>query len=165
MAEKEVKKISTQRKDKLVTSKEQKISGKKEEKNVIEKSVLSYAVGRRKRSVARARMYKGTGQITVNNKDINNFFTVKSYIKDIYKPLEAIGAKDEYDFTIKVVGGGTTGQYGASYLAISRCLAKVNEDVKNTLARHKMLTRDPREKERKKVYRIGARKVPQFSKR
>lgn len=133
--------------------------------NNISTDILAFAVGRRKRSVARVRMFKGSGRVILNGKSIDKLGFTKAQLIDFYKPLVISNLSSEYDFTIKVVGGGKTGQLEAARHGIARCIAKINDDVKKIMRKNRFLTRDPREKERKKIYHIGARKSPQFSKR
>lgn len=136
---------------------------KKEEKTT--ESAIQYAVGRRKRAVARVRMYQGEGQSVINNIKLDDFVVSKAQLTEFAKPLVDAGMTDGHYFTAKVVGGGQAGQLGAVQLGLARCIAKVNEDLKKTMRAGGFLTRDPREKERKKVYHVRARKSPQFSKR
>lgn len=131
----------------------------------INSEILAYAVGRRKRAVARVRMYPGSGKIIINGKQLERFVSSESKIRDFLKPLEVAGVKESHDFTVKVVGGGVSGQLDAIRHGIARCIAKINDDLKKTMRQYGFLTRDPREKERKKVYHVGARKSPQYSKR
>lgn len=138
---------------------------KKEKETKQEGPILQYAVGRRKRSVAKVRMFEGKGEIIVNNKDVKTLIHSEAELKEFLKPLTMTGMADGYRFTVKVVGGGHSGQIEAIRHGISRCIAKINDDLKVTMRKEGFLTRDSREKERKKVYHVGARKSPQFSKR
>ena len=124
-----------------------------------------YGNGKRKTSSAKVRLYKGKGVITVNNREVNQYFPVKELIKSIESPLKATGNNGKYDITVKVEGGGQTGQAEAIRHGIARAL--VEEDIANKTALRKagFLTRDPRSKERKKFGLKRARKAPQFSKR
>jgi small subunit ribosomal protein S9 len=133
--------------------------------NVINAEILAYAIGRRKRAVARVRMYPGIGKIIINGKPLEKYVYFESKVREFLKPLEIAGVKENHDFTVKVSGGGASGQLDAIKHGIARCIAKINDDMKKTMRQHGFLTRDPREKERKKVYRVGARKSPQYSKR
>lgn len=142
-----------------VTKKDNKLN------EIAEKKIVQFAVGRRKRAVARVRMYDGDGKIIINGKDINDLNLNQAQISDFYKPLEMVGAKDNHDFTAKVVGGGMNGQIEAVRLGVARCLAKISDDVRMTLSKGKFLKRDPREKERKKIFHVRARKGQQSSKR
>jgi small subunit ribosomal protein S9 len=136
---------------------------KKEEKT--NETPMQYAVGRRKRAVARVRLFAGKGESVINGKTLEQFVVSKAQLTEFMKPIVLGGINDEHYFTAKVVGGGQAGQLGAVQLGISRCIAKINDDLKATMRSEGLLTRDPREKERKKVYHISARKSPQFSKR
>lgn len=130
-----------------------------------EGKVVQYAVGRRKRSVARVRMYEGNGEIIINGKTIEEYAPSKAVLVEALKPLEVSGVREGHTFTIKVIGGGVVGQLNAAKHGIARCIAKISEDMRKTMKQGGFLTRDPREKERKKVYHVRARKSPQYSKR
>jgi small subunit ribosomal protein S9 len=136
----------------------------KAEKLVAEK-IIQFAVGRRKRSVARVRMYSGNGEIVINGKSVEEYAPSKAKLSEFLKPLEVSGVREGHKFTAKVIGGGISGQLDATKHGIARVIAKINEDLKKTMKQGGFLTRDPREKERKKVYHVRARKSPQFSKR
>jgi len=123
------------------------------------------AVGRRKTSVARVVIRPGSGKITVNGKDINEYFPTKFEPMKATEPLKVVDAVGKYDFIVNVKGGGTTGQVGAISLGISRALVLVNPDYRTTLRKFGYLTRDPRMVERKKYGQPKARKRFQFSKR
>jgi small subunit ribosomal protein S9 len=138
---------------------------KKEEKKNTTAPILQYAIGRRKRATARVRMFEGKGEILVNDKPVKELAPTASALKEFMKPLVQAGITEDHYFTAKVVGGGVMGQLEAVQHGISRCIAKVNEDLKKSMRQGGFLTRDPREKERKKVYHVRARKSPQFSKR
>lgn len=123
------------------------------------------AIGRRKRSVARVYLTKGSGNITVNGKDYREFFPqlhIQNYIVDPFKTVEA---ENIYDLKVNVNGGGFKGQAEATRMAISRALVKLNEEFKSPLKSKKYLTRDSRVVERKKYGKPKARKSFQFSKR
>jgi small subunit ribosomal protein S9 len=135
----------------------------KESQKVAE--ILQFAVGRRKRAVARVRMYAGSGDILINGKKLNEYLTTETQIKEFMMPLNLAGMTEGHYFTAKVIGGGPSGQMEAVRLGIAKCISKVNEDLKKAMRQNGLLTRDPREKERKKIYHVGARKSPQFSKR
>lgn len=126
-----------------------------------------YALGRRKSSTARVRLMNGKGKITINDKDVNEYFaTSKHIVHELMKPfatLELEAAK--YDVTVVVSGGGHIGQAAAIRLGLAKALALMNEDFKGSLRRAELLGRDPREKERKKYGLKGARKQRQFTKR
>ena len=124
-----------------------------------------FAIGRRKSSVCRLFMKKGTGKITINNRDIDNYFGRDTAKMVIREPLELLGMIGKFDISSNVKGGGLSGQAGAISLAISRCLEKVNAEFRPPLKKAGMLRRDSREVERKKYGQPGARKKFQFSKR
>jgi small subunit ribosomal protein S9 len=124
-----------------------------------------YATGRRKNAVARIYLKSGTGQITVNGKDIKVFFNRETHIDHIVQPLEATSTISKYDVDAITKGGGQTGQAGAMRMGIARALAQIDESLKTTLAKGGFLTRDDRMVERKKYGRMKARRRYQFSKR
>jgi small subunit ribosomal protein S9 len=138
---------------------------KKTEEKSNNVETLQYAVGRRKRAVARVRMYSGNGSIVINQKPAKDYVQSEAKLKEFMKPLEVSGLVTDYDFSAKVIGGGVAGQVEAVQHGIARCIAKINEDLKKSMSQGGFLKRDPREKERKKVYHLRARKSPQFSKR
>lgn len=128
--------------------------------------------GRRKSSIAQVKMVPGTGKITVNGRDVREFFPYETNVMDLKQPLVATNNEETFDIEVKVNGGGFTGQTGAIRLGITRALIeydKVNEGAENcyrtTLKRAGFVTRDPRSKERKKPGLKAARRAPQFSKR
>lgn len=128
--------------------------------------------GRRKSSVAQVKMVPGKGKITVNGRDVKEFFPHETNIMDLKQPLVATNTVESFDITVKVNGGGYTGQTGAIRLGIARALLeydKVNEESENSyrkiLKSKKLITRDSRQKERKKPGLKAARRAPQFSKR
>jgi small subunit ribosomal protein S9 len=123
------------------------------------------ATGRRKTSVARVTMMPGNGQITVNNKPADVYFPRETLRMVIRQPIELAGITGKYDVTAKVTGGGPSGQAGAVKHGISRAIVDMNSDFRGKLKKEGFLTRDPREKERKKYGQKGARKRFQFSKR
>lgn len=122
-------------------------------------------LGRRKSSIARARLVPGTGKIIINGKKPEDYFPNSLVIQDMEQPLALTETRNSYDVEVKVIGGGFTGQAGAVRLAIARALIIANEDFKKTLKSQKLLTRDSRVKERKKYGLYGARRSPQFTKR
>ena len=124
-----------------------------------------YATGRRKTSIAKVWLKKGTGKIFVNGKNFENYFTRANHKALIMRPFELINQTTEYDVKSKVIGGGHTGQAGALVHGISRALLKFDENLKSTLRKEKLTTRDSRSVERKKPGRAKARKSYQFSKR
>jgi small subunit ribosomal protein S9 len=123
------------------------------------------ATGRRKTSVARVTMMPGNGQITVNKRPADDYFPRETLRMVIRQPIELAGITGKYDITAKVTGGGPSGQAGAVKHGISRAIVDMNSDLRGRLKKEGFLTRDPREKERKKYGQKGARKRFQFSKR
>lgn len=129
-------------------------------------SRLEYrGTGRRKTSVARVRLLPGNGKITVNNKDMDDYFVYETLKVLVKAPLEVTETLDKYDVIADVKGGGYTGQAGALRHGISRALIESDSELRPILKKEGFLTRDPRMKERKKYGRKKARKSPQFSKR
>ena len=124
-----------------------------------------YGTGRRKSSVARVYLSAGTGRITINKRDIDDFFGLETLKVIVRQPLEAIDQADKFDADITVKGGGFTGQAGAVRHGIARALLTVDADFRPVLKKAGYLTRDPRMKERKKYGLKKARRAPQFSKR
>lgn len=125
-----------------------------------------YGTGRRKHSVARVRLYKGTGKITVNGRDIDEYFGLETLKVIVRQPLALTESEEKFDIVCNVTGGGVAGQAGAIRHGISRALLECDsEKFKMSLKRAGFLTRDPRMKERKKYGLKKARKAPQFSKR
>ena len=123
-----------------------------------------YGTGRRKHSVARVRVYKGTGKVTINDRDIDNYFGLETLKLIVRSPLVLLGVENEYDVVVRVAGGGIAGQAGAIRHGLSRAMLQ-SGDVRTTLKKAGYLTRDPRMKERKKYGLKGARRAPLFSKR
>ncbi len=123
------------------------------------------SIGRRKASVARVYLTNGSGKITINGKDLKDYFPMPDIQMKVTDPLTTIEAAGSYDVKVNVKGGGYKGQAEAIRLAISRSLVKVNEDFKSPLKAKKFLTRDARVVERKKFGKPKARKSFQFSKR
>jgi small subunit ribosomal protein S9 len=123
------------------------------------------ATGRRKNAVARVVMGPGSGIITVNKRSLDDYFQRETLRMIIKQPIELVGVSGKHDISIKVAGGGMTGQAGAVRHGISRALIKMDADMRGKLKKEGFLTRDPREKERKKYGLAGARKRFQFSKR
>lgn len=127
---------------------------------------LQYAgTGRRKKSVARVRLVPGEGNITINNRNIDDYFGLETLRTITKQPLNLTGTLDKFDVVANVHGGGFTGQAGAIRHGISRALLKADPDLRLELKKAGFLTRDPRMKERKKYGLKGARRAPQFSKR
>ncbi len=123
------------------------------------------ATGRRKTSIARVNVSPGNGQITVNEEPVDSYFPRETLRMMIRQPLELTGMIGKLDVFAKVEGGGLTGQAGALKHGISRALTHLDSDLRSKLKKEGFLTRDPREKERKKYGQKGARKRFQFSKR
>ena len=125
-----------------------------------------YGTGRRKKSVARVRLYKGTGKIIINGRTIDDYFGLETLKVIVRQPLVLTSNEAKFDVICNVTGGGVTGQAGARRHGISRALLECNaEKFKLSLKKAGFLTRDPRMKERKKYGLKKARKAPQFSKR
>ena len=124
-----------------------------------------YGTGRRKSSVARVRIVPGTGKITINDRDIDDFFGLETLKVVVRQPLVATDTLGKFDVIAKVTGGGFTGQAGAIRHGLSRALLTVDETYRASLKAEGFLTRDPRMKERKKYGLKAARRAPQFSKR
>ncbi len=129
------------------------------------KEIVYSATGRRKTSTARVTLKHGNGDININKKPIDKYFSSETQKMIVKQPFEAIAATGKYDVSVKVIGGGTTGQAGAIRHGIARALIELNSDFRDKLKKEGMLTRDPRAKERKKPGQKGARKRFQFSKR
>ena len=127
--------------------------------------IVYYGTGRRKSSVARVRLLEGTGNITINGKDINEFFGPETLKVIVRQPLTVTNTTSKYDVICTVKGGGFTGQAGAIRHGIARALNEANQEYRPALKSNGFLTRDPRMKERKKYGLKKARKAPQFSKR
>ena len=124
-----------------------------------------YGTGRRKHSVARVRLYQGTGKVTVNGRDIDDYFGLETLKLIVRQPLNLCSVADSFDIVWTVAGGGVTGQAGAIRHGISRALLQYNAELRPQLKAAGFLTRDPRMKERKKYGLKAARRAPQFSKR
>ena len=121
--------------------------------------------GRRKKSVARVRLVPGTGVITINKRDIDEYFGLETLKVVVKQPLELTGTNGKFDVLVNVQGGGFTGPAGAIRHGIARALLEVDEEYRAALKTAGFLTRDPRMKERKKYGLKAARRAPQFSKR
>lgn len=127
--------------------------------------IVYYGTGRRKSSIARVRLVEGSGKITVNGKDLDEFFGLETLKVIVRQPLTVTNTVDKYDVTCTVTGGGFTGQAGAIRHGIARALNEANIEYRPALKSNGFLTRDPRMKERKKYGLKKARRAPQFSKR
>ena len=124
-----------------------------------------YGTGRRKSSVARVRVYPGSGKITINGRDIDDYFGLETLKLIVRQPLALTETAEQFDIVCTVAGGGVTGQAGAIRHGLSRALLVFNPELRPVLKKAGFLTRDPRMKERKKYGLKGARRAPQFSKR
>ena len=124
-----------------------------------------YGTGRRKSSVARVRVYNGTGKITINGRDIDDYFGLETLKLIVRQPVALTNTAEKFDIVCNVTGGGVTGQAGAIRHGLSRALLQYDESLRPVLKKAGFLTRDPRMKERKKYGLKGARRAPQFSKR
>jgi small subunit ribosomal protein S9 len=122
-------------------------------------------VGRRKTAVARAFVKTGTGKVIINNRPIENYFTIAEQRNDALKPLAVTDSMGKFDVMVNVKGGGISGQVGAVRLAIARAMVEYDENLRPVLRKEELLTRDPRMVERKKYGRRKARRRFQFSKR
>lgn len=129
------------------------------------KTPYFYGTGRRKESVARVRVYPGTGSITINDRDIDDYFGLETLKFIVRQPLVLTDTKEKLDIVCRVNGGGVTGQAGAIRHGIARALLLLDGELRPTLKKAGFLTRDQRMKERKKYGLKGARRAPQFSKR
>lgn len=123
------------------------------------------ATGRRKEAIATARLSKGEGQITVNQQPVEEYFSHDHLSGRLRQPLVLLGRDKDFDVSLKVAGGGLSGQADASRLAISKALTVMDEELRPTLKKAGLLSRDARVKERKKYGLKRARKAPQFTKR
>ncbi|PTY08815.1 30S ribosomal protein S9 [Opitutaceae bacterium EW11] len=121
--------------------------------------------GRRKTSTARVRLFEGSGKLVVNDREFDEYFSHENFSKQAYSPLLTVELRDKIDVVAKVQGGGVAGQAGAVAHGIARALQKLNPELRAALKKAGHITRDPREKERKKAGQPGARKRFQFSKR
>ena len=129
-------------------------------------AVVTYnATGRRKSSVARVRLVPGEGKIVINGRELTNYFGLKTLELIVNQPLEITETKGKYDVHVNVIGGGISGQAGAIRHGIARALLDVDAEYRPALKKAGFLTRDPREKERRKYGLKKARKASQFSKR
>ncbi len=134
--------------------------------SIFENRKYIYAIGRRKRAIAQVRYYeKGTGKIIVNNQDFTKYFPYFVWQKNITDPLTKTGKIDKSDISVLVKGGGKNGQSESIRHGLSRILVKIEQETKPILRKSGFLTRDPREKERKKPGLKKARRAPQWKKR
>ena len=128
-------------------------------------SARYYGTGRRKSSIARVYLVPGTGKVTINKRDMDDYFGLETLKLIVRQPLAATNTADKYDVLVNVHGGGFTGQAGAIRHGISRALLQADGEFRPVLKKAGFLTRDPRMKERKKYGLKAARRAPQFSKR
>tara|TARA_B000000532_G_C18837527_1_gene393315 strand:- start:504 stop:950 length:447 start_codon:yes stop_codon:yes gene_type:complete len=140
-------------------------TGKKFEKIKLDFKDSKYATGRRKKSVARVWVKKGSGKIYVNGKQMQEYFKRPVHQILVVRPLNEINASADYDVKCRVTGGGLSGQAGAIIHGLSRALVRIDGNLKKTLKKNKLVTRDSRKVERKKYGRKKARRSFQFSKR
>ena len=124
-----------------------------------------YGTGRRKNSVARVRVYNGTGKITINDRDIDEYFGLETLKLVVRQPLALTGLENKFDIVVRVSGGGVSGQAGAIRHGLARALVQADAEYRPALKAAGFLTRDSRMKERKKYGLKAARRAPQFSKR
>ena len=124
-----------------------------------------YGTGRRKKSVARVRVYPGTGKVIINDRDIDDYFGLDTLKLIVRQPLALTDTLEKFDIVCTVAGGGVTGQAGAIRHGLSRALLQYSDELRPVLKKAGFLTRDPRMKERKKYGLKAARRAPQFSKR
>ena len=134
-------------------------------KTISKKKNQIWGTGRRKKSVARVRLVPGTGVITINKRDIDEYFGLETLKVVVRQPLALTKTEGKFDILVNVQGGGFTGQAGAIRHGIARALIEVDEEYRAALKAEGYLTRDPRMKERKKYGLKAARRAPQFSKR
>ncbi len=132
---------------------------------ITQKTVSYYATGRRKSAIARVWITPGKGAITINNRPVETYFGRKVMELQVRKPLELVSLQDKFDIFVRSTGGGVAGQAGAVRHGISRALTVFDESLRSVLKKEGLLTRDPREKERKKYGRKRARKGFQWTKR
>ena len=130
-----------------------------------DKAPYFYGTGRRKSSVARVRLYQGTGKVTINDRDIDDYFGLETLKLIVRQPLNLTKTEGKFDSVCRVAGGGVTGQAGAIRHGVSRALLEFSPELRPVLKKAGFLTRDPRMKERKKYGLKAARRAPQFSKR
>ncbi|OIP24652.1 30S ribosomal protein S9 [bacterium CG2_30_37_16] len=132
--------------------------------DTLKKKEYYYGLGRRKEAISKVRLYIGKGEFTINGKKIEEIFSAY-LIQRLIQPLKLTGTENKFDISVVSSSGGKTGQAEATRLGISRALIEFNPELRTTLKKAGFLTRDPREKERKKYGLKRARKAPQFAKR
>jgi small subunit ribosomal protein S9 len=128
-------------------------------------ATIFVATGRRKTSSARVRIAEGTGKLSCNGREFDDYFSHENFSKQAYAPLVTVDMREKIDVTVNVAGGGVAGQAGAVAHGIARALQKMNAELRPALKKAGHIKRDPRQKERKKPGQPGARKRFQFSKR
>ncbi len=133
--------------------------------STVKNAPLTLTTGRRKAAVARVWLRPGSGKVTINNRDVVDYFPNPTHRQLLSEPLRVSETADVYDVFATIAGGGTTGQAGALRLGIARALAELDGEMRPTLKKSGFLTRDAREKESKKYGLKKARKAPQYSKR
>lgn len=124
-----------------------------------------YSLGRRKEATATVRVFRGKGEVIVNDKKGIDYFGHNALVQTVIEPLKLVGKEKDHDITLVIKGGGHSGQADAARLAVAKALVVMSEDLRPTLKKAGFLTRDPRVKERKKYGLKRARKAPQFTKR
>lgn len=130
-----------------------------------DKKPYLYGTGRRKHSVSRVRLYAGSGKITINGRDIDDYFGLETLKLIVRQPMALTSTLEKYDIICTVAGGGVSGQAGAIRHGVARALLQAGDEMRPILKKAGLLTRDPRMKERKKYGLKAARRAPQFSKR
>jgi small subunit ribosomal protein S9 len=160
-------KISLKEKKRKMPKRDKKEKNKNQSQSVLKKGDFVFAVGRRKTAVARVRLFKGKGEILVNDQPINKYFSNQQAELFYLKPFQVTDTLGKFHATIKVEGSGLSGQLGAVVHGLARALDKLDKEAYHTaLKKNKLLTRDPRAKERRKVGQMGkARKKKQSPKR
>jgi small subunit ribosomal protein S9 len=123
------------------------------------------STGRRKEAIARVRLVSGTGEFRINGRDLEDFFPTRVHRMVATAPLRLVGRERDYDVIVSIAGGGTSGQAGAVRLGVARALIELDPELRGQLKAEGYLTRDAREKERRKYGLKKARKAPQYSKR
>lgn len=150
---------------KKVNLRRQKLSVKLKSEGLKVPKEHTYGTGRRKSSIAKVWLFPGTGKVKINNLDAKQYLTRDVLVGSALMPLEKLELKDKYDVKITVLGGGLSGQADACKMGLARAILGISEDYRKSLREGSFLTRDMREKERKKYGKRGARKAPQYRKR
>ncbi|MEX0753857.1 MAG: 30S ribosomal protein S9, partial [Actinomycetota bacterium] len=131
----------------------------------VAKSPVTQTTGRRKEAVARVRLVPGTGEFDINGRSLDEYFGTRAHRMIVTEPLRHVGKEKDFDVVARIHGGGVNGQAGALRLGIARALIEIEPELRGTLKAEGMLSRDAREKERRKYGLKKARKAPQYSKR